>query len=260
MKKVVKYTMTGICAAAIVVCIIAGYLAGVNSRRLILCKDIRIEVLDSAQNSFVTAADVRKYIERSCGKLIGKQIDSIDLVKVENAIDSRSAVLKSQAFVTRDSILNISVTQRKPVVRFQKKDGGFYADDEGYIFPLQSSYASYVQIIDGDIPLAANSGYKGELTNKNEKEWFRNVMKVVNHIENDKLWKGKIVQISVDKDKGLILIPRKGDEKFIFGNPSSLEEKFNKMKKYYTTIIPEKGEGHYKYIDLRFENQIVCKR
>lgn len=260
MKKVVKYTLTGICAAAIIACIVAGYLAGVSSRRPILCKDIRIEVLDSAQNSFVTAADVRKYIERSCGNLIGKQIDSIDLVKVENAIDSRSAVMKSQAFVTRDSMLNINVTQRKPVVRFQKKDGGFYADEEGYIFPLQSSYASYVQIIDGAIPLAANSGYKGELTSDKEKEWFRSVMRVVNHIENDKLWKGKIVQISVDNEKGLILIPREGQERFIFGNPVSVEEKFEKMERYYTTIIPEKGEGYYKYIDLRFENQIICKR
>ena len=170
MNRTLKYILISVAALALAACFTASYIAGVQARRTIVCKSIRIEVLDSAQNSFVTADDIRKFIRKSCGELVGEPLDSIDLVKVEKAVDSRSAVLKSQAYVTRDSILNIKVTQRRPVVRFQKKDGGFYADAEGYIFPLQSTYASHVQIIDGDIPLAANSGYKGDITDPKETE------------------------------------------------------------------------------------------
>ena len=259
MKKVAKYMLYMGLSTILLACIIAAYIAGVQSRKPLVCKGIRIEVLDSAQNSFVTTSDVRKYLDKSYGKLIGMPLDSIDLVKVEKAVDSRSAVLKSQAYVTRDSILNITVTQRKPVVRFQKKDGGFYADAEGYIFPLQSSYASHVQIIDGEIPLAANSGYKGDIEDPKEKAWFKSVMNVVNFIEGSKTWKGKIVQISVDEKGELILVPREGNEKFLFGQPNSLAEKFGKMEKYYTTIIPEKGSERYRTVDVRFANQIVCK-
>lgn len=259
MKKVAKYMLYVGLSTILLACIIAAYIAGVQSRKPLVCKGIRIEVLDSAQNSFVTTSDVRKYLDKSYGKLIGMPLDSIDLVKVEKAVDSRSAVLKSQAYVTRDSILNITVTQRKPVVRFQKKDGGFYADAEGYIFPLQSSYASHVQIIDGEIPLAANSGYKGDIEDTKEKAWFKSVMNVVNFIEGSKTWKGKIVQISVDEKGELILVPREGNEKFLFGQPNSLAEKFGKMEKYYTTIIPEKGSERYRTVDVRFANQIVCK-
>lgn len=259
MKKVAKYMLYVGLSTILLACIIAAYIAGVQSRKPLVCKGIRIEVLDSAQNSFVTTSDVSKYLDKSYGKLIGMPLDSIDLVKVEKAVDSRSAVLKSQAYVTRDSILNITVTQRKPVVRFQKKDGGFYADAEGYIFPLQSSYASHVQIIDGEIPLAANSGYKGDIEDPKEKAWFKSVMNVVNFIEGSKTWKGKIVQISVDKKGELILVPREGNEKFLFGQPNSLAEKFGKMEKYYTTIIPEKGSERYRTVDVRFANQIVCK-
>ena len=257
--KVAKYMLYVGLSTILLACIIAAYIAGVQSRKPLVCKGIRIEVLDSAQNSFVTTSDVRKYLDKSYGKLIGMPLDSIDLVKVEKAVDSRSAVLKSQAYVTRDSILNITVTQGKPVVRFQKKDGGFYADAEGYIFPLQSSYASHVQIIDGEIPLAANSGYKGDIEDPKEKAWFKSVMNVVNFIEGSKTWKGKIVQISVDEKGELILVPREGNEKFLFGQPNSLAEKFGKMEKYYTTIIPEKGSERYRTVDVRFANQIVCK-
>lgn len=259
MKKAVKYVLYSVLSVSLFCCMVAAYIAGKQSRKPIVCKDIRIEILDSNENSFVTVADVRKYIDRSCGRLIGECLDSIDLIKVEKAIDSRSAVLKSEAFVTRDSILNITVTQRKPVVRFQKKDGGFYADAEGFIFPLQSSYASYVQIIDGEIPIAANSGYKGDIEDPEEKAWFKQIMRVVNYMEDSKVWKGKIVQIHVSGNGELTLVPREGNERFLFGKPDSLEEKFGKMEKYYTTILPEKGPSKYKTVDVRFDGQIVCK-
>ena len=32
-----------------------------------------------------------------------------------------------------------------------------------------------------------------------------------------------------------------------------------KMEKYYTNIVPAKGEGHYRYVDLKYDGQIVCK-
>ena len=157
-------------------------------------------------------------------------------------------------------MLHIDVTQRKPVIRFQKSDGGFYADSEGYIFPLQKNFASHVQVIDGNIPLAANSGYKGYIESRKEQEWFDKIMKVVNHIEKDKRWKGKIVQIHVDNKKDLVIVPREGNELFIFGQPEDITDKFDKMEKYYRNIVPAKGEDFYKTIDLRFEGQIVCRK
>ena len=259
MKKTVKNILYAVLAAVLIGCMTAAYIAGKQSRKPIVCKGIRIEILDSTENCFVTVPDVRKFLDRGYGKVVGLPVDSIDLVKVEQIIDSRSAVLKSEAFVTRDSLLNITITQRKPVVRFQKKDGGFYADKDGYIFPLQSSFASHVQIIDGHIPLAANSGYKGELTDPVEKAWIEKIMGLVNYIEASDEWRNMIVQIHVTENTDLILIPREGRERFVFGQPEDIAEKFERMKKYYTAVIPEKGSDKYKEVDLRFKGQIICR-
>ena len=259
MNKTLKYILLGLGGALLTACIVVAVIAGSKSRKAITCTGLEVAVLDSMQNSFVSKADVKGYLDREYGHYIGMVADSIDLTRIEDIIDGRSAVLKSQAYVTRDGILHVDVTQRKPVVRFQKKDGGFYADADGYIFPLQRTYASHVQIIDGNIPLAANSGYKGAIEDPKEKEWFRNMMNVVNYIEKSKTWKDKIVQISVDAKKDLILIPREGNEMFLFGQPTDIEDKFRKMEKYYTHIIPAKGEGHYRTVDLKYKGQIVCK-
>jgi cell division protein FtsQ len=204
----------------------------------------------------VNKADVKRFLDKEYGGYIGTVLDSIDLCRIETIIDGRSAVMKSQAFVTKDGTLHIKVTQRKPIVRFQKTDGGFYADAEGYVFPLQSSYASYVQIIDGDIPINMKSGHKGEIENPEEKIWFDKVMKLVNFIE-DSPWKERIVQIHVGNGGELTLIPREGEEKFIIGQPMNIEDKFARIEKYYTAIAPL--ERNYKTINLIFDGQIVCR-
>ena len=259
MNKVTRHIITGICGVLLGACIVAAYILGTAARTPLKCEGLNVMIKDSLTNRFVSRQDIKTYLDKSFGTYIGQPLDSLDLKKVEDIIDRKSAVLKSQAYVTRDGMLNITVTQRKPVVRFQKADGGFYADAEGFIFPLQDNYASHVQIIDGAIPLKATSGHKGMIESPKERAWFSDMMAIVNFMNDSRTWKEKIVQIHVMDNGELVLIPRDGNEKFLFGQPDKIGVKFRKMEKYYTTILPEKGSNHYKWVDLRFDGQIVCR-
>lgn len=259
LNRTVRYILTILSGVLIFGSVIAAVIAGKASRKELKCTGVKITVLDSLENDFVTARDIRIFLDKEYKGYIGTALDSMDLCKVESIIDSRSAVMKSEAYVTKDGTLHINVTQRKPIVRFQKPEGGFYADAEGFVFPLQSSYASYVQIVDGDIPVNMKSGHKGMIENPAEKAWFDRVMNVVRYIDNDKNWKDRIVQINVSKGGELTLIPREGKEKFLFGQPDCIESKFEKIKKYYTAIAPNAKEKTYRTIDLKYDGQIVCR-
>lgn len=259
MSKTARYIINSILGLLLTGGLVCAFLCGSCYRAPLKCTGLSVTILDSAVNRFVTRSDVEKFLKREYGNYIGQHIDSIDLCKVEKIIDSRSAVYKSEAFTTRDGNLNIKVTQRTPIVRFQKSDGGFYADAEGFLFPLQSSYASRVQIIDGEIPLKANSGYKGTVADPKEQEWLDKVLMVVNYMENSKVWKDKIVQITVSDGGELKMVPRKGQEVFHFGQPVNIEDKFRRMEMYYTNIIPAKGADAYSSISVEFDGQIVCK-
>ena len=126
------------------------------------------------------------------------------------------------------------------------------------VFKLQcSTYLSYN--FANRIPLAANSGYKGSIESEEEREWFGKMMNLVNFIGKSRDWQDKIVQISVAENGELTLVPREGMERFLFGQPTGIEEKFMKMKMYYTHILPDKGPGKYRKVDVRFEGQIVCR-
>ena len=256
LNRTLRYIITIVTVVLVFGTAAVAVIAGRNSRKPLVCKSLDVVIVDSLENDFVNKADVKRFLDKEYGGYIGTVLDSIDLCRIETIIDGRSAVMKSQAFVTKDGTLHIKVTQRKPIVRFQKTDGGFYADAEGYVFPLQSSYASYVQIIDGDIPINMKSGHKGEIENPEEKIWFDKVMKLVNFIEGSP-WKERIVQIHVGNGGELTLIPREGEEKFIIGQPMNIEDKFARIEKYYTAIAPL--QRNYKTINLIFDGQIVCR-
>ena len=181
------------------------------------------------------------------------------LDKIEETIDSKSAVSKSEAYIRGDR-LNIEVTQRKPMIRFQGKDGGFYSDSEGYLFPLKDNYTSYVVVVDGKIPLKVSAGYKGRGNDEKEEKWIADMTSLVRYMEKSGVWADNIVQIHVEDNGDLTLIPREGKERFLFGKPDRIEEKFELMSYYYRSIVPAKGKDFYSSVNLKFDKQIICKK
>ncbi len=226
--------------------------------RQLTCGGVRVEFADDY--NFVTSEDIEGYLKKEYGTYIGQLLDSVDLAKVEGILDSKSAILKTEAYTTPDGFLNIKVFQRAPSVRFQKGMAGFYADSQGFIFPLQDNYTSRVPIIDGEIPISFESGYKGEPKTEAEKDWLSKVIELVGYIQGSRTWSDNISQISVRSNGDLVMVPRHGKETFIFGQPVDIEDKFSRIGKYYTTIVPEKGEGYYSTVNVKFKGQIVCRK
>jgi len=260
MKQAVRYLIIAAVGLVIVGGIAAAILAGKASREPLKCTGLDIEILDSLENDFVSSADIRKFLDKEYGQYMGMPLNSMDLCKIEKIIDGRSAVMKSEAFVTKDGLLHIRVTQRRPVVRFQKAEGGFYADIEGFVFPLQSSYASHVQIVDGEIPVNMKSGHKGTIEDPEEKAWFDRIMNVIRYIETSRTWKDRIVQIHVSDGGELTLIPREGREKFLFGQPVNIENKFSRLESYYTAIASKEEKTDYRTVSVEYDGQIVCRK
>ena len=149
-KNIAKKASLGLLLAVV---LIGAYLLGSNNRSQTRCAWVVINVEDSLKTPFVTSKKVKQYLSQDYGKLIGVPIDSIDVFKIENILNSKTAILKSNVYKTSKGTLNITVTQRKPVVRFQTAEYGFYSDIDGYLLPLEPDYSMNVLIIDGNIPL-----------------------------------------------------------------------------------------------------------
>ena len=251
-----------LCFAALAGTVVLMVLLGKGSdiaRARATCTEVEIAILDSARLSFVTKSDVKAVADKELGVFKGKALDSINLKKIENAVKRTSAVMGCEAYMTDDGILHLDVTQREPAVRFKTPTGGYYADERGFIFPLHPTYTSDATVIEGDIPLNIPEGFKGEPASREEAAWLGDILGFVRSISSGRTWKGAFSKISVDKDGELVLYPVKGKERFLFGGPADYEAKLARMERYYTEIAPTKEEGWYKSVNVKYDNQIICK-
>ena len=227
-------------------------------RARLTCRSLEVEIADSSRMKFVSPGDVRDYLKDSV-VYNGVALDSIDLAFIERLLDHKSAIRKSEAWLTDDGTLSIRITQREPAIRFQKGDVGFYADREGFLFPL-SQYSAPLTVVDGAVPLQVGDGFKGEPETPEERAWLRGILDMAAFIDGNRLWSENIAQITVAQDGDLILIPRTGRERFLFGPPQRIAEKFSKIRDYYEYIAPSREEGYYRTVNLKFEGQIVCRQ
>ncbi|MBQ9193535.1 MAG: hypothetical protein IJ156_07435 [Bacteroidales bacterium] len=257
MKPVVRYIVA---ASAVTACLflwLLGDRMAAGARHEVTCKGVDAVIADSLERKFITPDDIRDWM-KDYGTYVGLRLDSVDLRRVETIIDAKSAVRKSQAWLTDDGLLHVSVTQREPVVRFQGPSGGFYADREGFLFPLQSRHTARVPVVDGALPIQPEKDFKGEAGTEAERRWVESVLALVRYLGARPEWAGIVGQINVRKGGEIVLIPREGQERFLFGHPTDIDAKFSRIRKYYEGIAPL--ENGYRTVDVRFDGQIVCKK
>ena len=109
MKKGLRITF--VAAAFCLLGLICVVIHGMNERRIgqLTCAGVKVEFMDDF--NFVTVKDVEGYLNKGYGAYIGQRLDSVDLRKVENVLDGKSAILKAEAYTTPDGYLNVRIRQ-----------------------------------------------------------------------------------------------------------------------------------------------------
>jgi cell division protein FtsQ len=74
------------------------------------------------------------------------------------------------------------------------------------------------------------------------------------------VWNALIDQVVVDAEGGFELVPRVGAQRILIGDGSDLEQRFAKLRLFYSKGMPKADWRRYARIDLRFADQIVCTK
>ena len=222
-----------------------------------LCTKVEVTILDSTINRFVSEDEVKEIIASSELKVMDKAITEIDPYALETLLDKRSAIKFSDIAIDREGTLHVEITQRRPLLRIQGDEGGFYVDESCYIFPLVKSFTSYVPIVTGEIPLSLKAGQRGKIDPEGEK-WILSMLNFGEYLRNHEFWNSQVQQIHILPSGDVALFMRVGDQTVIFGGLDDMDEKFGKLEAFYKNVIPIHGWNKYSKIDLRYADQIVC--
>ena len=123
-----------------------------------------------------------------------------------------------------------------------------------------------------------NSKYTSDLiiATGNISEWYaqRYLSLLAIEIMKDEFWRNQIVQINILPDLGVELVPRVGDHVVYLGSlpqtkyinkrkeliAAFVDQKLDRLEKFYKYGLSQAGWNKYSCIDLEFDNQIICKK
>lgn len=245
------YAAVGVLVSAGAV-LLMGFISTKSSEQS--CSDVQIIVLGN--ESFIEQKEIMSLLVEKYGELKGRTLESIPIHEMEVDLRQIPFVFSAVVTIDMDGLLTVRVRQREAVVRIINENGlDFYIDMQGHKMPVSLKYVPHVPVVNGHI----SEPYNGALDSI-ESQLVRDIFKAAQFITGDSVWSSQIVQLYVNEQRDIELIPRVGNQQIILGNADSLERKFEKLKLFYTKIVPKTGIGAYKSVNLKFAGQVVCER
>jgi cell division protein FtsQ len=169
--------------------------------------------------------------------------------------------------VNLNNTWQLNLTMRKPIARvFNEKGESFYLDDKGKAMPLSSLYTSQTIPFTGKISDRFTEMSINEIINNDSLKTLSLLPKIYylsNYVCNNPFLSALIAQVVVDERGDFTLIPIVGNQLIIFGvpyNEAIVAERFKKLEIFYFDALPYKGWGAYETINLKYKNQVVCKK
>ncbi|MDP1745091.1 MAG: hypothetical protein Q8L90_05915 [Bacteroidota bacterium] len=267
MKKVKKIAFITLWSALIIGLLVS--MGFVNKEQdSLLCKSLDIKVNQDDDLYFLDKMDIAQLIFKRGDSIINQPKSTVNIPAIKQALNSHSDIANAEVYITIDGRLKVAVKQRKPVLRvFNLTGDSYYLDDEGKLMPLSDKYTAKVLVANGNIPEAYATSYKYSIAEiSKDKEKKKNTMldelfAMATYIDADEFWKAQVQQIYINTDNDMEIVPMVGNQKIIFGDTASMDEKFKKLLIFYQQGLNTTGWwDKYSIINLKFKSQIVCTK
>ncbi|MFT4678084.1 MAG: cell division protein FtsQ [Flavobacteriales bacterium] len=227
------------------------------------CWKVDIDISNSEKVLFVNESLIRQQISEEMGTLEETSMSSISIDRIRDIVLKNSGVSSAIVHKTIDGRIHIDAEQRVPNCRVLNADGsGFYLDREGWIIPLSNRYTAHVPVFTGALNESIQVSCIKEVISLNQLDKTRldEIHKVANFLNEHSFWLAQIDHVWVEKDGDFIMIPRIGQHEIIVGNVDDLEVKMKKLEAFYQQTVNKANLNKYETINLKFRDQVVCKR
>lgn len=224
-----------------------------------VCTKANISIDDERTGGFIDVQEISKRLKQADMFPLGKQMQHINARNIEDMLKRSAFVKTAECYKTEDGQVFISISQLTPVIRVKAENGDdYYLDDKDCIMP-NSAYTSDLVIATGNISRTFAVKYLSPLA------------KAI--MAND-LWHNLVEQINVLPNADIEIVPRIGNHIVCLGPlPEAttkekrqqlindfVNTKFTRLEKFYRYGLSQAGWNKYDYINIEFDNQIICKR
>ena len=215
------------------------------AERASVCTEVKININNEAAGGFVNPSEIKNILERGHLYPLGRKMTDFNSRDIEEALMKNPFVEKAECYKTQSGHVCISLRQRTPILHVMASNGdNYYLDSHGAILP-ESKYASDMIVVTGNV---------------SKKYAQKSLPTVGNALLGNKFWQNQIVQVNILNNGTVEMIPRIGDHIIYLGAPVNIEKKLERVRKFYLYGLNVAGWNKYSYINVEFDNQIICKK
>ncbi|MCO6463475.1 MAG: hypothetical protein J5I52_04925 [Saprospiraceae bacterium] len=217
--------------------------------------EITIEAINGKEY-LISEKEVKQILQLAAGKSITKaNIKTLNLRKLEAKLNKDKRIERADLYFDSNDVLRVWVIQKKPVMRVKEISGSeYYIDQSGNQIPVTIGSAVRVPIITG----VRDTFYSG-IMQSNKPSRLKDVFQVMKYVFGDLFLSALIEQahIEADDEQDIVLVPKVGREKVIFGDANNIEAKFDNLKIFYRDGMPKLGWSRYKTLNLKYSKQVL---
>lgn len=208
---------------------------------------ISIEIADTIGSGFVSKADVSQECGGLTSLITAATRENINLQQLENTIAAMPVVEKANVAILCDGSLHISVSPIMPVARvFDPAGNSYYINASGKRVVANARYHVDVPVVVGNFD---SNGIKPE-----------SLLPMLSHIADDPTLNALVSTVTTSHYGDIMIVPVIRGQVINFGDTASVDNKFARLKAFYTQVMPIKGWNAYDTISVKWNNQIVASR
>jgi cell division protein FtsQ len=216
---------------------------------------VTIETSDG-ENRLITEKEVKQLISVASGKSVTeKTIKSLNIRKLENKLNKDSRIERADFYFDSNNRLHVRIIQKQPLMRVLSEGRQpYFIDVKGRKIPVSRGCEVRVPVVTG----IQDTFKKGFLTDARPSR-LKEVFTLLDYARKDPFLYALIEQVHVQADSthDLVIIPKIGREKIVFGGLADMEDKCDKLKIFYRDGLPRLGWNRYTKLNLKMTSQIV---
>lgn len=263
MKPWLKITLLSSFIVGLILLLVAAHRYDQN---IVLHKPQIVITLEGA-DTFINAEEVLKILNRK--RLIhpGQRKNELKTLTIEKVLKDISHVKEVEVYQYLGADWEIRIRVRRAIARiFNKQGESYYLDKEGIMMDVSPLHSAHCLVVNGEIVDRKKALGESVIINNESLKSIQDldeIYRISDYVCDDPLLRSLIGQIYRERNGDYVLTPIVGGQQIVFGSAfteKEVAEKFEKLKIFYREAIPYEGWNTYEVINLKFRDQIVCKR
>ena len=241
MKRLIQNSILIVLAVALT----TGILWARGKSRGELCQRIDVQVVNADSTSFVTPEGVLSDLKGQGIKVVGKHMGDINASDIEEALRLSPYLENADCVKCQDGRLLIRVSQLVPVFRVFDGEESYYVNRAGKRMAANAYYHCDVPVVQGHFTRAYPP---------------TRLLPLIDYVEGDSLLRSLVTMYCVRDTNNIIIVPDFSGHVVNIGNADGFDNKFAKLKLFYSEVLPKRGWNTYDTISVKWNHQIVATR